>query len=153
MHLANHVWKKHPGWEIPEAMDEAAASYVGEVHEYFSARASLAPETTTSQENWWGALAKNWTKCKLMKNFEDSTALSELVGGKIRAIKYMNGLLEASNGYYTWDNYGRFWDTDHSPIPYASIIPGNTSTYFSILHFRNLRPYEHHPNMTLGCRR
>ncbi len=73
---------------------------------------------------WWRNLLSNWAKFKHANNFSDETEMSELVGGHIRATKYMTGLLAASNGYYTWENYGIFWDTDHWPIPDASIILG-----------------------------
>jgi hypothetical protein len=153
MNLAKHVWKKHAGLEIPDEMDEGAAGYVGEVREYFSVRLSLSPEVTTGQMNWWAGLSRAWSSFKTQKNIDDDTELSDYVGGQIRAVKYMTELLVASNAYYTWENYGRFWDTDHFPIPYASIVPGVKTTYFCILHYSNYRPLEHHPNMSGGCKR
>ena len=153
MFLANHVWNKHVDEELPEAVDEGAAGYVDEVREYFSARASSTSEITKGQQNWYRTLGSTWSEHKDGHNIDDSTPVSELTGGRIRATKFMSGLLAASNGLYTWENYGHFWDNDHWPIPYASIVPGDTSTYFRVLHFSNYRPLEHHPNIVQGCKR
>jgi hypothetical protein len=66
--------------------------------------------------------------------------LDLLVGGKLAARKSMSEKLIQTNGVFTWENYGRAWETDHHPIRMKFIEMMSEDSIRQTLHYRNMRP-------------
>jgi hypothetical protein len=133
---------------LPKGISAEAATFVKDVIQYHEDRASQDEVVTERQEKWLKNGMIKFSELKKRKGFKCKIPFEELLGGKIYALRYMSRLLDESEGVYTWLNYATFWDNDHFPIPYASInVRDLERTARIVLHYKNYRPLEHHPNM------
>jgi hypothetical protein len=69
-----------------------------------------------------------------------------LVGGRLAATMHMSKLLLASRGMYTWENYGRSWETDHYPFKMKNVDFMNEKSMRQTHHYLNLRPWAPYSN-------
>ena len=62
------------------------------------------------------------------------------------AIKSMSRLLDRSGGKFSWENYGRKWETDHHIYKMKNVDFMSEKSIRQTHHFRNLRPRVPYPN-------
>jgi hypothetical protein len=68
------------------------------------------------------------------------TCMDQLCGGRLAALNYMNMLLAGTGGKFSWENYGRRWETDHYPRKMKNVDFMSEKSIRQTHHFRNLRP-------------
>ena len=58
----------------------------------------------------------------------------------------MTKLLVKTNGIFTWENYGRVWETDHSPLRMKNIDLMSEDSVRRTHHYSNMKPRLPHEN-------
>ncbi len=66
--------------------------------------------------------------------------LDLLVGGRLAALRHMSRLLSETNGIFTWENFGKTWETDHYYFKMGNINLMCETSIRQTHHFTNYRP-------------
>ena len=62
------------------------------------------------------------------------------------AIQHMTKLLVKTNGIFTWENYGRVWETNHRPFRMKNINLMSEDSVRRTHHYSNMKPRFPHEN-------